>query len=384
MIKRISELQAHGIQFEDIWIDAAWYGDSENCESAYVGDWWEQAGNRKANLRVHPDGFSEVAKAAEKTGIHLMLWFEPERAITDTSVTLEHPEWFITRPNDKANILYYGNEEALQYMYGVLSSYVEKLHLSCYRQDFNSGLTHHFQHYDKENRVSITEIKHITGMYRLWDMLHERFPDLLIDNCASVGRRFDIETLKRSIAFFRSDYQCNFNANSDILQVHNANSSLYLPYMGCTSKTKSDTYAIRSFYCSSWGGAFYNTIFQSMEEADFVWAKHITDEYRKLRKYFSKNFYNHGSACFDETAWAIFPISQYHDEETNSGIIMAFRRGKSPFDQVEIQPKGLFKNAAYTYTNLDDGSILEGEDKLRLILPEQRSSMIVAYSMKKE
>ena len=34
------------------------------------------------------------------------------------------------------------------------------------------------------------------GMYELWDRLLEKHPDLLIDNCASGGRRIDIETLK--------------------------------------------------------------------------------------------------------------------------------------------------------------------------------------------
>ena len=39
---------------------------------------------------------------------------------------------------------------------------------------------------------------------------------------AGGGRRIDIETLRRSIPFFRSDYQCGFNANADVLQAHNA------------------------------------------------------------------------------------------------------------------------------------------------------------------
>ena len=171
------------------------------------------------------------------------------------------------------------------------------------------------------------------GMYQLWDRLLERFPNLIIDNCASGGRRIDIETLKRSIPFFRSDYQCNFNENSEVLQTHNTNISRYLPFNGCTSKTKLDTYAIRSSYSSSWGGAFYNAIFQSMDEKDFAWAKRITDEYRSIRRYFSMDFYNHGSDCFDETSWTIW---QYHDEESQSGIVMAFRRQKSPFEQVNV------------------------------------------------
>jgi len=185
--------------------------------------------------------------------------------------------------------------------------------------------------------------------------------------------------LKRSIPFFRSDYQCNFNENPEVLQTHNSNISLYLPYHGCTSKTKSDIYAIRSSYSSSWGGAFYNAIFQSMDEEDFKWAKNITDEYRSIRKYFSMDFYNHGSSCFDPTAWAIW---QYHDAQTQSGIVMAFRRSESPFDQVKIELKGLLSDKIYTFTNLDDSSITEEKSVITIGLPQKRSSIILKYQLK--
>ena len=88
--------------------------------------------------------------------------------------------------------------------------------MRCYRQDYNTGmLTEYGELTDGENRKGITEIKHIMGLYRLWDTLLSRFPNLVIDNCASGGRRIDIETLSRSIAFFRSDYQCEFNSHAE-------------------------------------------------------------------------------------------------------------------------------------------------------------------------
>ena len=203
---------------------------------------------------------------------------------------------------------------------------------------------------------------------------------MIIDNCASGGRRIDIETLKRSIPFFRSDYQCNFNENPEVLQTHNANIQNYFPYNGCTSKTKNDTYAIRSSYSSSWGGAFYNAIFQSFDEADFAWAKKITDEYRSIRKYFSMDFYNHGTSVFDETAWAIW---QYHDSETQSGIVMAFRREESPFDAVKIDLKGLLKGEEYEAVNLDDGTARDMQGALEILLPERRTSVIFKYLRKR-
>lgn len=379
MKKRIRELAQYDIKFEEIWIDAGWYGNCTKFENPVESDWFAQTGDWTVNTRIHPGSLKDVAKCAQDAGMKLMLWFEPERAIQGTKILEQHPEWFLSLPNDTSKILNYGNQDAWNYMKDLLSYYINELQMSCYRQDFNVDLTAYFKRYNEENRRGITEIKHIMGMYGLWDILLEKYPHLIIDNCSSGGRRIDIETLKRSIPFFRTDYQCFFNANPEVLQVHNSNSSAYFPYIGCTSKIKSDTYAIRSSYSSSWGGAFYNAIFQSMNEEDFKWAKKITDEYRRIRKYFSKDFYNHGSSVFDDTAWTIW---QYNDPETQSGIIMAFRRCESPFEQVTIELKGVDKNETYIYKNIDSEISTESTNFLTIALPKKRSSLIVEYRQK--
>ena len=380
MKKRINEFAKYNIKFDNVWIDAGWYGQCKKCDDAFIGDWSAHTGEWDVNTRVHPEKLHDVDECARSAGMKLMLWLEPERAIEGTQLTKEHRDWFLRIPNSNNTILNYGNKDAAEYIYNLLSHYVSDLNLSCYRQDFNTELTEYFKANDEENRRGITEIKHIMGMYDIWDRLLQKHPGLIIDNCSSGGRRIDIETLKRSIPFFRSDYQCNFNENPEVLQVHNSNISCYLPYNGCTTKTKNDMYAARSSYSSSWGGAFYNAVFQSMSEDDFQWAKIVTDEYRKIRSYFSKDFYNHGSSVFDETAWTIW---QYHDPETQSGIVMAFRRCESPFEQVTIKLKGLIGGKKYKYNSINCGDYNEAGDTLTINLPEKRSSIIMEYAIKR-
>lgn len=138
-------------------------------------------------------------------------------------------------------------------------------------------------------------------------------------------------------------------------------------------------YGEKQYVLSGWGGAFYNAIFQTMDDRDFAWAKKITEEYRKIRNYFSKDFYNHGSGSADSTAWAIW---QYHDPEAHRGIVMAFRRCDSPFGQVTVDLKGLGAEKVYAYQSLDTGERTEGEPLLTICLPEKRSSTIVEYFAK--
>ncbi len=383
MVKRLKQLKEYGIVFEDLWIDAGWYGQCQKCDSPYDGDWSRFAGEWEINRRVHPDMFQDVRRAANDAGMGMMLWFEPERATEYVPMVKEHPEYFLFKGNGTF-IVNYGNEEARNYIFKMLSQYIEELSMSCYRQDFNTDLDVLFANTDAEDRKGISEIKHICGMYKLWDDLLERFPELLIDNCSSGGRRIDIETIRRSIAFFRSDYQCAFNSNANVYQAHNSGISTYLPYNGCTTKVKNDTYNARSSYSSSWGCACYNAVFQSMEHEDFLWLKKTLDEYRRIRKYYSCDFYNLGSAVYDLSSWAIW---QYNDEETKSGIVLAFRRDESPFDRVKISLKGLCKCDTIELENLNDGtkSIITVTDSingdLEIILPEKKSSVIYEYKV---
>lgn len=379
MKKRIELLKKYDIQFEDVWIDAGWYGNCTKCDDSFSGDWAKNAGEWFVNRRVHPGELRDVSQCAQDAGMQLMFWLEPERAVKGTSVTKAHPDWFLKKKSEsKSDVLYYGNEAAAEYARKVIEDYVSGLKLSCYRQDFNAGPADYFKDNDEEYRRGITEIKHITGMYRIWDQILEKFPGLIIDNCCGGGRRIDIETLKRSIPFFRTDYQCAFNENPEVLQTHNVNISRYLPFNGCSCNSKNDTYAIRSSYSSSWGGMCYHAISQDMNEGDFLWLKKITDEYRNIRKYFSMDFYNHGSSDFDDTSWAIW---QYHDPDTQRGIVMAFRRSNSPFEQVNITLKGLKENKVYCYTNLNNGLSSEHMDRLTIELPEKRSSVIFEYTL---
>ena len=372
MIRRVNVLKSKGLAYEDLWIDAGWYGSATKCDDAYTGDWWPWAGDWVPNARIHPKGLEDVRDAAKSAGMGLMLWFEPERVGKPTNFAKAHPDLLV------GSLLYYGDERARVLVRDMLSDFAGRLGFTCYRQDFNFDPAGIFREHDAKDRAGVTEIRHVTGMYRMWDELLERRPKLLIDNCSGGGRRIDIETLRRSIPFFRSDYQCGFNANADVLQAHNAGISRLLPYNGCTTKL-SDVYSLRSAYSSSHGVAYWNAIFQKEELVDWAAAKKCCDEYRRIRRFFPCDFYNHGSAGLDPAAWAIW---QYHDPKKGEGVVLAFRRSASPSERASISLKGLPAGAAVEVENLDTGerSVVRGE--LGIALAERRSSTVLVYRVR--
>ena len=369
MIRRVNTLKAKGFAYEDLWIDAGWYGNSKKCDDAYTGDWGAWTGDWVPNARIHPKGLEDVRDAAKNVGMGLMLWFEPERVVGSSNFAKQHSDLLL------GSLLYYGNEKGRNYVRDLLTDFAGRLNFSCYRQDFNMDPGMIMKNHDAKDREGITQIRHVTGLYRMWDELLARCPKLIIDNCASGGRRIDIETLRRSIPFFRSDYQCAFNANADVLQAHNVGISRLLPYNGCTTKL-SDTYSLRSAYSSSHGVAYWNAIFQKEEKVDWAAAKKCCDEYRRIRKYFPCDFYYHGSSGVDPAAWAIW---QYNDPAKGEGVVLAFRRAEAPSSRATIPLKGLPKGATVEVENLDTGAKSTESGGLEIILPERRSSTVLLY-----
>ena len=112
---------------------------------------------------------------------------------------------------------------------------------------------------------------------------------------------------------------------------------------------------------------------------DWAAAKKCCDEYRRIREYFPCDFYNHGSAGLDPTAWAIW---QYNDPEKKEGVVLAFRRAQSPSSRATISLKGLPKDATVEVENLDTGAKSTVAGDLEIALPDRRSSTVLHYHVK--
>ena len=82
----------------------------------------------------------------------------------------------------------------------------------------------------------MTENKYVIGYLAYWDELLRRHPGMLIDSCASGGRRNDLETMRRAVPLLRSDYL--FEPVGQ--QGHTYGLSFWLPFYGtgyCPSNT---------------------------------------------------------------------------------------------------------------------------------------------------
>ncbi len=150
-----------------------------------------------------------VAAAAKRHGMVYGLWFEPERVVAGTELHQDStPIGCSAAATGRRDtyLLNFGLPEGPEYFFGIVKGFMELPGFRFYRQDFNMDPLAYWRHNDAPDRQGITEMKYIEGLYAFWDRIAEAWPDGLREECASGGRRIDLETVKRMHIHQKSDY----------------------------------------------------------------------------------------------------------------------------------------------------------------------------------
>jgi len=370
-IGMIERLHQFGIDPDACWIDAGWYENPTN-------QWWSGVGTWTVNRKNFPNGLKPVTAAARKYGSGFVLWFEPERVYEGTWLDRERKDWLTVMPGDRNRLLDLGNAKALTWLTDHVSNFLRDEGITVYRQDFNFDPGPFWRAADAAdpgapNRVGIAEMKHIAGLYAFWDALLARVPGLLIDNCASGGRRIDLETTSRSIPLWRTDYTY-WEPNG--YQCHTYGLHFFVPASG-TGNGDPRKYWFRS---AAVGGA----VVMGWElGAGFNVAAALEDmaEFRALRAYAYGDYYPLTAYSTGDDAWAAF---QWDRPEERDGIVMAFRRPQAPLPAIEVKLRALDPGADYEVEFVDYGITVVKSGRelaagLGLRIPEAPASLLVKY-----
>ncbi|MBM3473029.1 MAG: hypothetical protein FJX75_07180 [Armatimonadetes bacterium] len=345
------------IPLDNFWIDAGWHGDAAYQDNANVfnSDWGRHVGNWYPNKVAYPGGLAGIGDAAHAAGMDFTLWLEIERVFRDTQFTREHPEWLLGPIGD--NYLFnLGNPEACAGLTDLVSSLITEGRVTVYRQDFNMDPAPFWEAADAPDRIGLSEIRHIEGLYAFWDALLQRHPGLLIDNCSSGGRRIDLETLSRSIPLWRSDFQCFKDFDPIGLQGQTTGLSLWAPlHSGCCDRP--DPYALRS---TLGPGLVFGTSPNPTGDPEgnltpwqafpVDWLRNAVMEQQQVRPYFEGDFYPLLSYTLADDAWAAW---QFDRPDLGAGIVLALRRPHSPLTQMTARLHALDAEARYELRDAD-------------------------------
>jgi alpha-galactosidase len=281
-----------------------------------------------------------------------------------------------------------GIPEACEALTDVISSVIEEGGITIYRQDFNMDISPFWEANDAPDRVGISEIRHIEGLYAFWDGLLARHPGLLIDNCSSGGRRIDLETNSRSIPLWRSDYQCYPGFDPIGLQGQTHGLGLWVP-LSTGACDASETYAFRSaigvgvvMVTPTNPAGDPEGCMTPWEAYPIDWLRAALKEQAAVQRYFEGDFYPLISFSLATDTWAAF---QFDRPDLREGMVVAFRRQASPFPKMVAPLHGLDAEATYEVRDLDtdktcqtSGADLMG-DGLKIKIDDRPGSRLLIY-----
>jgi alpha-galactosidase len=344
--------------YDTLWVDACWmrkYG---------MGDYGFPIERVEARDRF-PAGMGAVGEAAHKAGMKFILWFSPEDILPETYLVDEHPEWIIYPGIQKGapdeNRTGYGMfdlsiPEAREFMTRYLKTVIKEYHMDCLRVDrgwFGGPLPcWQIKDGNNPNRIGMSEMRGVEGLYRMWDDILAEYPDVYIDNCAGGGRRVDLETCARSVVLCITDHTAwaslegwrnndNWNLVSIQNQVMLSGLSRFLP-IWATGVMFTTPYQFRSAFT---GGisAVETDPPAGMEPSKALYTAAIA-EAKRIRHYYWGDFYPLNRVTTDPADWCVV---QYHLPAQDAGLIVAFRRHEAPEANFTVKPYAIDPTANY-------------------------------------
>jgi alpha-galactosidase len=383
-IEKIKQLQ---IPFDVYWFDAGWYGTGTvPSYSVFEGDWGSMAGDWRPNPNWHNGTLKPVSDAAHAAGMQFLVWVEPCRAIQGRPITLEHPEYFLNgnadgKPRDGQNLLLdIGKPNGLKWATDVVGGLVRDYNIDWYEEDFNIDPNPYLEAAAEPDRWGMGEMRFIEGHFAFWDALRKERPNLAILNCASGGRRIDLESISRGEPLWRSDYNCFPEATAESTQDHSYGIQYWLPLQGSMIRGWSiyDTYEARCALSPGMENALV-----AKTDQEWLQIKANVVQAKRCKKYFYGDYYPLTHEQRTPSAWTAYHL---YLPETQEGMIVAMRREKSDvremtFDLLTINPATQWKFADYDsgQTWSASGKQLR-EEGFKIDIPNRRDSRIIFYS----
>jgi len=176
-IARAKWWRENDIPITTYWIDAGWHGDGEFLEDSNVfnSQWGAHVGNWWPNKTTYPT-------ASDPWAMRCASWASgsccgsSRSACSRTRTSPTRTPNGCSRRSATTGCSNLGNPEAREALTNLVSDLIAESGVTIYRQDFNTDAAPYWAAADAPDRIGMSEIRHIEGLYRFWDDLLERKP----------------------------------------------------------------------------------------------------------------------------------------------------------------------------------------------------------------
>lgn len=174
--------------FDGIVIDDGWFV-GRNDDKRALGDWIE-------DKTKFPHGIANYAEYLNGKGMRLGIWIEPEMVSEESELYKTHSDWALVNKRARSivgrnqRILDLTNQYVSQYVYESLVRLVAEYGASYIKWDFNRRFADIVG-----GEGSAYYYRYIKALYGILKRFSDEYPNVIIENCASGGGRFDLGML---------------------------------------------------------------------------------------------------------------------------------------------------------------------------------------------
>jgi alpha-galactosidase len=205
-LKREADAAAR-LGLECFYLDAGWWAGSiaKGGFGKALGAWTE-------NREKFPSGVKSFGDYVHGLGMKFGLWVEPERI--DHALVGQGPDalsesWLAGRDdaalarNDGTHQLCFGSPDAVAWIGRKLTYLISAYGVDWLKWDHNFYMP--CNRTGHGHQAGDGGFAHIQGVYSVLQLLRERFPNLVIENCAGGGNRFDFGMMRYTQTNWTSD-----------------------------------------------------------------------------------------------------------------------------------------------------------------------------------
>ena len=291
-------------------LDDGWFGEGRMTPSGSLGDW-------TASRSKFPEGLQNIGKELAKLGLFFGLWFEPEMISEKSRLYEAHPDWVMcqnTREPGRCRdqwMLDLTNPDVRDYLFAQMASAIREGGIRYVKWDMNRTLTDVGSSCLPSDRQMEIMHRHVLGVYDIQERLLQEFPDLLIENCASGGARFDPGML-----YYSPQIWCSDNMDPlERMRIHEGTAMLYpLSAIGShvpksTNDITGRTVPFASRVISAMFGTFgFELDITELTEDERKEICSQVDQYKKIWPLILHGDYYNLASCLDNEYWSAYEV----------------------------------------------------------------------------
>ena len=185
-------------------LDDGWFGTKypRNSDSQGLGDW-------QVNSDKLPEGIGYLADYAHDAGLKFGIWIEPEMVNPKSELAERHPEWIVKTEGREIPtirrqwLLDLSREDVQDFVFGVFDNVMQMGRIDYVKWDANR----HVESFGSEEETLQSHFwsDYVQGFYSVLERIRAKYPDVIIQACASGGGRVEYGALRYFNEFWTSD-----------------------------------------------------------------------------------------------------------------------------------------------------------------------------------